>query len=63
MNSIKKLQEELAIKEHSIQKLMEEKRMFEMKFDQLECQNNMVMDNIQLMEKDKEQSDKINESL
>lgn len=63
MNTIKKLQEELAIKEHSIQKLMEEKRMFELKFDQLECQNNMVMDNLQLVNIEKEQSDKINESL
>ena len=37
--------------------------MFELKFDQLECQNNMVMDNLQLVNIEKEQSDKLNESL
>ena len=63
MKTIKKLQEELTIKENSIQQLLEEKRMFEKKFNKLEYQNVMLMDNQQIFEKEKEQTDKINESL
>lgn len=63
MKTIKRLQEELVNKEETIQRLLEEKKIIEMKFNQLECQNNMVMDNLKLVNIEKEQSDKINESL